>query len=189
MTVYKLTDRNYRTFNDTQWGPGVTHSGTGEGPLCGPGWIHCYSDPLVALFLHQLHVNFYPVVVWEAEASGRFLDDGLKQGWETVTTLRVIDPPRPTMVQRVAFGILCSLEPPQSNEYRRWASDWLSGKNRSSAQARAAWAWAPPWSQAAAAVAQAAAMAAETKRLDLPALARKAMDDGPAGFGDGGGGG
>ena len=38
--LYKLTDSRGKTWGDTQWGPGVSHSGTGEGELCGSGWIH-----------------------------------------------------------------------------------------------------------------------------------------------------
>lgn len=40
MKLYKLTDSHGRTYNDTQWGPGVTHEASGEGELCGPGWLH-----------------------------------------------------------------------------------------------------------------------------------------------------
>ena len=35
--LYKLTDGDGQTRGGTQWGPGVSHSGTGEGELCGPG--------------------------------------------------------------------------------------------------------------------------------------------------------
>ena len=62
-------------------------------------------------------------------------------------------------IQKVAFGILCSLEVCQSPEYRRWAEDWLSGTDRSARAARAAWAAAR-----AAARAAWAAWAAETRQ-------------------------
>lgn len=33
ITLYKLTDGAGKTHNGTQWGPGVSHSGTGKGEL------------------------------------------------------------------------------------------------------------------------------------------------------------
>ena len=52
ITLYKLTDGDGQTRGGTQWGPGVSHSGTGKGELCGPGWIHAYEHPLIAVLLN-----------------------------------------------------------------------------------------------------------------------------------------
>jgi hypothetical protein len=45
-TLYKLTDKDGRTRGDTKWGEGATHTTDGQGDLCGPGWLHAYTDPL-----------------------------------------------------------------------------------------------------------------------------------------------
>ena len=67
--LYKLTDSCGRTRDGTRWGPGVSHSGTGKGELCGPGWIHAYEHPLVAVLMNPIHANFQNPRLWEAEES------------------------------------------------------------------------------------------------------------------------
>ena len=69
MKLYKLTDGDGQTMSGTQWGPGVSHSGTGEGELCGPGWIHAYEHPLIAVLLNPIHANIQNPRLWEAEES------------------------------------------------------------------------------------------------------------------------
>ena len=58
-TVYKITNKNGRSrpghSNETQWGPNVTHTTSGEGELCGPGWLHGYHHPLLAVLLNLAH--------------------------------------------------------------------------------------------------------------------------------------
>lgn len=71
MKLYKLTDAEGRTghgYNLTQWGENVTHGPlSGEGDLCGPGFFHAYTDPLVGLFLNPIHANIKDPLVWERE--------------------------------------------------------------------------------------------------------------------------
>ena len=113
MKAFKLTDENGQTHGQTQWGPGATHSGTGKGaPLCGPGWIHFYDDPLLAVFLNPIHAGFSNPRLWECEVSGEIRNDqGLKFGAQTLTTLREITPvPEVTLEHRVRFAIFCALE-------------------------------------------------------------------------------
>ena len=60
----KLTDENGQTHGGMQWGEGITHTASGEGDLCRPGWI---------------------------EVAGRSkTDNGLKVGFTQVTTIREI---------------------------------------------------------------------------------------------------
>ena len=73
MMLYKLTDENDRTYNDTQWGEGVTHETSGEGKLCGEGWIHAYIDPLLAVFLNPIHACFTNPHMWEAEFTSHIM--------------------------------------------------------------------------------------------------------------------
>lgn len=57
MKAYKLTDENHQTRNETQWGENITHYTNGEGELCGPGWLHYYNDPLLAVLLNPVHAG------------------------------------------------------------------------------------------------------------------------------------
>jgi len=137
MKLYKLTDENGQTHNKTQWGEGVTHEGTGEGELCGPGWIHAYTHPLLAVFLNPIHANFKNFQLWEAEGEIDKTDNGLKIGSRKLTTLKIIKLPVVGTTNRVAFGLLCAKEVDKHKSWNHWADDWLSGKNRSAANAAA----------------------------------------------------
>src|SRR5690554_5166757 len=64
--LYKLTDEHGKTHGNTQWGPNVTHFGTGKGELCGPGYIHAYEHPLIAVLLNPVHGYFKNPRMWEA---------------------------------------------------------------------------------------------------------------------------
>ena len=56
--LYKLTDAWDRTYNATQWGPGVAHRTSGKGEICSPGWLHAYRSPLLAVLMNPQHGNF-----------------------------------------------------------------------------------------------------------------------------------
>ena len=166
--LYKLTDRDGQTRNDTQWGPGVSHSGTGEGELCGPGWIHAYEHPLVAVLMIPIHARFKNPRLWEAEGEVGLRDGQLKCGCKTLTTIREIPLPEITTEMRVRFAILCAKEVCGADlPWNAWADKWLSGGDRTQAAASAAWAWAASasaarasWSAEAAAWSAASAWAA-----------------------------
>lgn len=130
--LIKLTDAMHRTRNMTQWGPGITHSGTGNGQLCGPGWIHAYEcSPTVALFLNPIHAKFNPPVVWEAEGKVSLREGKLKCGCESLTTVRILHVRKPTNIQRIAFAILVAAQNNQNKEWTEWANSWLLAKDRS----------------------------------------------------------
>ena len=138
MKLYKLTDANAQTYNKTQWGEGITHEGTGEGELCGPGWIHAYTDPLLAVLLNPIHGDFKSPRLWEAEGEVGKEDLGLKVGCKKLTTLKEIPLPEITNNQRIRFAILCALEVYLDGAFINWANDWLSGVDRSANAANAA---------------------------------------------------
>ncbi|MGA7524525.1 MAG: hypothetical protein WBW84_18890, partial [Acidobacteriaceae bacterium] len=163
MKAYKLTDENGQTMGHTQWAPGVTHTAPGTGDLCSSGWIHTYSHPLLAVLLNPVHADFIRPKLWECEVSGASKDDcGLKQGWESVTTVREIPLPVVSVEQRVRFAILCAKEVYQEPEFILWADRWLTGEDRSpwaawAAAASSAWAAAKAAAWAAKSVLAAAA--------------------------------
>ena len=142
--VYKLTDSDGKTLNGTQWGPGVSHSGTGEGGLCGPGWIHAYEHPLIAVLLNPIHADFKNPRLWEAKGEIGLRDCGqIKCGCKTLTTVREIPLPEITADMRARFAILCAQHVClcSCSAWKAWADKWLSGEDRSVEAAKAA-AWA-----------------------------------------------
>ena len=136
---WKLTDENDRTYNRTQWGLNVTHEAPGTGDLCTSGWIHVYTDPLLAVLLNSIHGNFQRPHLWKCYVQGLHIDDkGLKEGWSKVTTVEQVELPNITITQRVNFAILCALEVYKNKEFVIWAEKWFNNLDRSSAAAYAA---------------------------------------------------
>lgn len=196
---YKLTDEHGQTLNNTQWGEGVTHTAPGNGELCSAGWIHVYTDPLLAVLLNPIDANFMNPILWKCKCSGASKSDsGLKEGWTSVATTRRLELPVVTTAQRIAFGILAAQAVCGDAAWAAWADAWLSGADRSRAAALAAasalaaaealgWAArlaaaaasaAAAWAAEAAAAlaADAAAWAAWTDgSIDLIALAKRAV--------------
>ena len=188
--IYKLTDKDGKTRNDTQWGPGVSHSGTGQGELCGPGWIHAYEHPLVAVLLNPIHANIQNPRLWEAEGEIAIRDGQIKCGCKTLTTVREIPIPAVTTEMRVRFGILCAKEVCACSAWNAWADRWLSGEDRTQAAAEraraagaaAAEAWAAQAAAAWAAQATEAAEATEAAAAWAAAWAEAAREVGHDGI-------
>jgi hypothetical protein len=163
--LYKLTDQDGYTRrgekNECLWGEGVSHSGTGEGDLCGPGYIHAYTDPLLAVLLNPIHAALRLPRLWEAEGEVAKDGHGLKVGCVTLTTTRAIALPVITTEQRVRFAILCAKHVCKNEAWNAWADGWLSGADRTArAAARAARAARATAARAARAAWSAAARAA-----------------------------
>jgi len=139
MTTYKLTRQDNTTFGGCLWGEGVTHETSGEGNLCGPGWLHAYQHPLVAVFMNPIHADLSCPKLWECLGEGEYRNDhGLKCGFTRLTTVRKLPLPWVTKEQRVAFAILCAKEACKDPEWTVWANNWLRGADRNSDTARAA---------------------------------------------------
>ncbi len=195
-TVYKLTDAKMRTrpdqSNETLWGENITHTAPGTEEMCGPGWIHAYTHPLLALLLNRAHADFdsNTMLLWECRAivGIRRAD---KIGCMSLTTIKQISLPIITISQRQAFAILIAKQIYKEKSFQKWADAWLSGKDRSANAALAAYA-ADAAANAAANAANAAAYAAANAayaayaaanaaanaayaNLDLVVIAEKAM--------------
>jgi len=197
--LWKLTNAQHQTYGGCQWGPGVTHRASGGGRFCGPGWIHAYTSPRLAVLLNPIHAGFSSPVLWRAEGVVGKRDHGLKVGCINLTTLEIVEAPVYSREQTIAFAIFCGqavYRRPVCPVWSYWADGWLSGANRSKAAAQAAAGAAEAMVQAAmvqaavvhaavaqAAVAQAAAraaawaavLAALAAPLDLDALALCAL--------------
>ncbi len=201
-TVYKLTDKNDKTrageSNECQWGEGITHTADGNGDLCTDHWIHAYPDPLLAVMMDRVHANYLPKGhLWECKADVG-LEKSDKIGCKSLTTIKLMDVPKVTTDQRRAFAIMCALEVynlwekyDKDGKWKKWAEGWLSGKGRSTAAYAAAAAAAADADAAGAAAAYAAAAdaaadaaayaasaavrAGQAKKIDLVAIAHKAV--------------
>ena len=135
-TLYKLTDKDGYTrrgaTNETLWGDGISHKAKGRGKtLCSNAVIHAYLTPELALLLNPIHANIDDPLLWEAKGNIVARDGDLKVGCRSLTTVRRINIPNVTMVQRVAFGILCAKSVYTNDAFVAWSDAWLSGTDRS----------------------------------------------------------
>ena len=178
MIKYKLTDQQMRTHNGFQWELGKPVETSGDGDLCGPGWLHYYDDPILAVILNPIHANIANPRLFECSAKGKHkLDRGLKGGCTLMHLIEELELPYVSHVNRIAFGILCALEINKDPAFVTWANNWLIGKDSTRQSAYVAYANAAANADYAAYAAKAAKAATAAKsNIDLIAIAQKAME-------------
>lgn len=130
MRLYKLTNSEGYSYNYTRWGEGITHTASGEGGLCGPGWLHAYTHPVLAVILNNIHANFILPLLWEAEGEIEKDDHGLKVGTTKLTTIRQLPLPEVTGTQAMRLAILSVLEVYKQPEVQEWGVRWLANTDR-----------------------------------------------------------
>ena len=166
-TIYKLTDMNMKTYGGYPWVLGKWNRTSGKGDLCGPGWLHAYTSPVLAELLDPIHANFREYRVFRGEASGPVISDsGLKVGYTNMRITEELPRLHITTENRIRFGIACACRVYTSAEYRAWAGRWVSGADRTEAAARTA-----ETAVRAARTARAAVRAARTARAAVRAAA------------------
>jgi hypothetical protein len=169
--AYKLTNEFMDTYNSTHWVLNKWKKTSGEGDLCGPGWLHYYSAPALAAFLNPIHANFAAPRLFAVEVAGDIKSDrGLKFGCTRMRLVQELQFVKPTVEQCIKFGILCALEVCKDAAFIKWANSWLDGTDRSIESAAAA------YDAANAAYYAAWAAMAAGGTLDLIAIAHKAME-------------
>jgi len=178
-TYYKLTDATNKTHEGCQWGPGVMNATSGEGDLCGPGWTHWYTDPLLAVMLNSIHGTFDLATahLWRGHNGPSGVvktNHGLKVGLTRGVTDERIELPVVSLTQKIAFGILCALQVRWDGDasWRAWGEQWLSGEDRT----RKAIATANAAAGAAADAAYAAGIAADANAANAIAAAYAAAN-------------
>jgi hypothetical protein len=181
-TIYKLTDQDMRTHNGFQWTLNKEETASGEGNLCGPGFLHAYTDPLLAILLNPIHADIKSPRLFKGTGTVSKTDNGLKIGCTKITLTEEMELPVVTTNQRIAFGILCAKQVYNNQAWNHWADNWMSGKDRTARAARAAAraaaeeaARAAAWEaaeEAARAAAWEAARAAEAAAAEARARAR-----------------
>ena len=128
-----------QTHGGCQWVLGEEKTTSGEGELCGPGWLHCYADPLLAVLLNPIHADYENPRLFRARVGRKSKHDhGLKSGYTKMTLIEEIPVPAISTAQRVRFAILCAMKVYQDPGFVQWGENWLSGKDRSAEAARAA---------------------------------------------------
>lgn len=131
MKLYKLTDEHERTFNNTRWGKNVTHQAVGNGrSLCSDGFIHAYTNPILAIIMNPIHAKFNNPILWEAEGKV-IIDDGTKVGCKSLTTVRRIALPIVTIENKIRFAIKCASLVYDNKEWKNWADRWIKNIDRS----------------------------------------------------------
>jgi len=138
-TLYKLTNSNMITQNNTQWVLGEWKETDGiQRELCNSSWLHAYEDIYVAAFMYPAHISYSKPRFFKAEGDGKFLSDGTKCGITKLRLLEEIPLPTITKEQRVKISILCALKVCHEASFVTWANNWLSGKDRSTETSNAA---------------------------------------------------
>lgn len=180
--IYKLTDQDMQTFNSTKWVLGEWKETSGRGAMCGPGWLHSYADPRIAVMGNLIHASFVNPRIFRGEAEGETITDGFKHG---DTRQRIVEELKLPIISRevsVRFAIYCAQDVLPKGvipKWDKWAEEWLSGKDKSAAAAAAA-AWAAAWAEEAAAAWAAEAAAAAVRadpKIDLVAIIERAEVD------------
>jgi hypothetical protein len=141
MIRYKLTNQECKTFGGCEWkvGEWKEAEGEGSGNLCSNSWLHCYSDPILALLLNPIHAGVKNPRLWEVEVDGDCKTDrGLKEGWRRMRLVKEIPLPELSTEQRIYSAILCAKEVHPEPKWNTWADNWLSGVGRSRAAAACA---------------------------------------------------
>jgi hypothetical protein len=149
---YFVTDAAGKSFRDIEWGNDVTH----EEPNSN-FFFQVYSSPLVAGFLYPFYELFRgDIQVWECKPEwigpepayypeveaeiGKKInpwDDGVRQGFPKLTTLKTVPTAHPTEEQQITFAILCALNLVTHPDFTRWAITWIKNTDRSKETAKA----------------------------------------------------
>lgn len=195
--MYKLTDRDMRTYGGFQWELRRWHVISRRergGGLCSESYFHCYDNALLAVLLNPDHANFANPRLFKCDVKGGSAEDcGLKFGFTKMRLTKEMLLPEVTTTQRIAFGILCAKEVCDDACWNEWADKWLDGTDRSSEavitntkdeRVHARWATThAAWAARADTVvrcrqdgAMAATHAAFIETIDLRCLALKAME-------------
>lgn len=92
MLHIKITDKNGKTRNETQWGENITHEITKPGnTLCSDEVFHGFKNKYIAAFA-GIYCGYDESTMQFWEAEGEVVaDDGLKLGFKKQTTLHQID--------------------------------------------------------------------------------------------------
>jgi hypothetical protein len=125
--------------NETDWATPEWHEATGTGnEPCSDAFIHYYHHPLIAVFLNPIHAAIPDPRLIAIEIDREAGTDGLKGWCKRARMVRELAVPQLTLAQRVRAAIYIAQVDCDIPAWRRWADDWLCGKDRSHVAAEAA---------------------------------------------------
>jgi hypothetical protein len=163
MQLYKLTDSEGYTKNNTHWSVGTTHSLEVKlnPQLCSRDVLHAYTSPLLAALMYPAHIDFKNTLCFTVDGEIA-VTDGTKVGCFSLTVTGTFVLPELSLTQRIAFGILCTLEllSGKDKKFIQWTEKWLSNEDRSIVAATFAYVYAADDDAAGAAYAAATATSA-----------------------------
>lgn len=129
----KILKLDLTTYKNFHWEVGRPVKTNGEGDLCGPGWLHYYRHPLLAVLHNPLYGNFGgPYLLYSVTAGGKLRHDGwLKSGCTELTLIEPIAIPQITTEQMIRYAIGCARKVYSVPDWLVWANRWLQRSNRS----------------------------------------------------------
>jgi len=133
-TLYKLTDCNRYTRDDTRWGEFITHSVPKQNKgvkLCTNQVIHAYEHPVVAVLMNPVHADLMGPRLWVAKGKIVNRDGDLKCGVKKLITLQQIPLPTLTQTEQLEIVVRCVLARYRKKSLVTWARSWLDGTDRS----------------------------------------------------------
>ena len=113
-TLFKLTDQQGNTKNDTHWDVGVTYKvkKCNDPQLCSRDVLHAYRNINLAFLLNPSHADINDPLLWECNGDVVVSDYG-KVGCFSLTITKKLDTPKwakskKANLVKVAFAILCA---------------------------------------------------------------------------------
>lgn len=105
------------------------------------GFVFYEKHPLLAVIFKKYHERESCRKLYQIRPKGNVIESWSQYKSEGITFLKKIRPPKINTIQRIAFGVLCTLEIfkkdlvkeyKDASVYVDWAEKWLSGEDRSS---------------------------------------------------------
>lgn len=137
-TLYKITTIDDETHGGTTWAASTTHSGTGDATkdLCSVAWIHAYESEALAHFMNPIHLGLISYNVWSSTGTIAKKKQQTKVGCASLTTnTKLVSLALPSLVNRIAFGILAVRAVLQNENWGAWEVGWIDNLNRTTSSA------------------------------------------------------
>ena len=94
--------------------------------------FHCYyKHPLIAIIFKERHGFDCCKKLYEVKPGGMIFDGNYICRSTELTLIKELETTEVTLIQQIAFAILCVLEVYKDSRFVNWAENWLSGKDRS----------------------------------------------------------
>ena len=127
----KWLGQNMETWEDPKWEVGVPK----ELPvrnnlkLYEQGLFHYSPHPLIATLSVDFDDNYKKL--YEVLPEGMIVEGNNICGSTKLTLVKELEIPKVTLIQKIAFRIMCAKEIYKEPTFVEWANKWLSGENRS----------------------------------------------------------